>query len=271
VAGRFVFGPTGSQAVAGNRARHRRMEIPVSREAGHHVTSRSLGGTVQGLANKGKLVPADAGMVTKTARWKPYTTRSMRYVSMNGQFKLSQIVIVVLVAIITTILVVTQFSARKASTLTHDALSVIASANRLSDQGDEAFSKLHTVEFLQGYPGNREDFAPRYKLAAASLTESANLYREAARKYDEAGKQAVKRTVREYCLVKSQALTAYAICKERRVEYISLILDPSIVDFATLNERGKALIAETSKCVAVYGELDAKAQAIVDTYPSDFD
>ena len=151
-----------------------------------------------------------------------------------------------------------------------EANTASQAANALVPQAVAKYRELFSEANLQGYPGNRDQYKANAQEAVDLFAKSAEQYRLAANKLEEASKQSVKKPLSDYWTLKVQSFRKLADSKEAFGKLVHLLLDESIPDIDALNEKLGPLVDQATQLSDESDKLDAEAQKIQDANKAEF-
>ena len=147
-----------------------------------------------------------------------------------------------------------------------EANAASQAGNDLVAQIGPKYKELFNEANLQGFPGNREQYKAKAQETVELFNKSAEQYRLAASKLEEASRQAVKQPLIDYWSLKVQSFRKLADSKQAFGKLVQLLLDESITDMNALNEKVGPLVDEAVRLDGESDKLGVEAQKIQDAH-----
>lgn len=140
--------------------------------------------------------------------------------------------------------------------------AAVEAANRFTTQGSPKYSELFADANIEGFPGNREKLKELAQETAGLFDQSAAQFRVAAAKFEEATKNSVDSTVKEYWLLKVQIYQKSAEVKTAVGKIAALFADDSVENLDQFNEKARPHTETIEKQTAEIDALVAKADKL---------
>jgi len=150
----------------------------------------------------------------------------------------------------------------KANHLKDEANAAGAAGDKLLDDIQPKLETLFSSETVAGFPANRGEFEATARETAELNAKSAEQYRLAASKFDEAAKQDIDKVIAEYFGTWSQVMAKSAEKRDSRREQTLLWLDKEIDTMEKLEAKKSEIQKRFDAQTAAVDELVAKAKKL---------
>lgn len=148
----------------------------------------------------------------------------------------------------------------KAKRLVEDGNQAVKESEKYAVDADAKLKELDRRR--EEFPGNREQLSVVSKEAIELLDKAAQKLREAALDYETASQAKIDDKLREYLSLKSQEFTKHVEHLEAAREIPKSVMDTSVTDFSTLNERRIEIDDRIEKLKTEWVDLAARAKKI---------
>jgi hypothetical protein len=150
----------------------------------------------------------------------------------------------------------------KANHMKDEANAAAAAADQIIDDTKPKFDTLFSSANIAGFPANRGEFETTARETAELHAKSAEQYRLAASKFDEAAKQGIDKVVAEYFGLWNQVMAKSAEQRDIRREHSLLWLDKEIDTQEKFEARRSEIQKRFDAHAAAVAELVAKAKKL---------
>ncbi len=176
--------------------------------------------------------------------------------------KIVRIVVAAVAVVVIVSGLIVSWGTGKANKLIEDGNTAVEAANKFTLEASPKYDELFSETNLQGFPGNREQMKASAQEVADLFGKSAEQFRVAATKFEEATKQAVDSKVAEYWTAKVQAFQKMAEAKDA-VRKIALILtDDTVENIEQFTERATPLSKNAQQLNSEAEQFTATADKI---------
>lgn len=148
----------------------------------------------------------------------------------------------------------------EANKLVADGNTAIEEGNKLATDASAKNDKIFDEVTTENFEADKEKLSGTAKEAVDGMTRSAEKFREASKKFDEAGKLKVGDKFKEYLTLKSQEFTKRAEQMDAAKKNAQAFLDSA--DAASLMEKIKENKPQLEKLNKEAKDLEAKADKI---------
>lgn len=150
----------------------------------------------------------------------------------------------------------------KANKLVDEGNTAIQDANKLASEAEQKYTEVFTDENINGFPDNRDQLKSKAQDTIDVLGKCAARYRDAAGKFEDAGKLNVDEKFKEYLGLIAQANRKQAEKIDAAQESAKFFLDSSITDSSALAQKIQSSGERVQKLLKEAKDLEAKAQKI---------
>ncbi|HWA96946.1 MAG TPA: hypothetical protein VG713_00570 [Pirellulales bacterium] len=151
---------------------------------------------------------------------------------------------------------------RQANALVDDGNAAIEAGNDFAAKAGKAFEELFSESNLEGFPGNRDALRDRVNELAGELAKSAEQFRLAVTKFEEAESHNTDEKIKEYWGLKASAVTKLAESKEAYRNAVLTYLDAGLTDREALIAKINAAMDAASKLGKEYDDMNEQADKV---------
>jgi hypothetical protein len=181
--------------------------------------------------------------------------------------KILQAIAGLVVVLLVGVSIFNQYSTTKANKLVDEGNATINAYNEVHGKALAEYKTLMTEENLGGFPGNREQLAPKAKAIGEQFNQAAEHLKTAAAKFEEAAKQGAEEHASAYWDVKAKELRKTAEAKEALRDLTLALVDPAVSDAAKLDARVGELAEKSKKAQTEADEFTKQVDKIKAEYP----
>jgi hypothetical protein len=158
----------------------------------------------------------------------------------------------------------------KVKPLSSEAQAAFKEGARLEQDAQLKYQQLYSLENVNAFPDNREQFSPLAQETIDQFSKSAEQFGKAADRYEQLSKLKIDEKVREFFSLNAQYERKFAAIADLEQQMTKLWVDESVSDLDTLKEKLASHHEQLVKTQQETKELQAKAAKIASDYPDKF-